>query len=613
MNRIFTGTALSLILGVFAMASAAPGDGVPWKPLFNGTNLDGWIQRNGKALYEVKDAAIVGTSRTGTPNSFLCTEKSYGDFVLELELKVDAGLNSGVQIRSQSFHDYRNWRVHGYQVEIDPSDRAWSGGIYDEARRGWLNSLEENPAARKAFKVGAWNTYRVEAIGDSIKTWVNGVPAADLVDSLTLSGFIALQVHSTRSPEPKQVMWRNLRIKDLGRHRWKPLFDCATLAGWKAMPGGTWEVADGMIIGTSPQTERRHGLLLSEQRFGDFTVRLSFKALKGNSGFYFRSDRVDGAVGVHGFQAEIDAVNDVGGLYETGGRAWVVKLTTEEVKKSFKPNEWNDMTVSAHGRRIVVHVNGRKTAELKDDPGRLAGHLALQLHGGQEMDVRFRDIELLVPERASDAVMLFNGKDLSNWIAKADGSQTSKWTVGVPAIAPDNPKLLVSKPGTDTAMINLAREHRDSLDLYSKDRFGDVRLELELMVPQGSNSGIYVMGEYEVQVLDSFGKPKEKLGPGDMGAIYGGFKPPICASKAPGAWQKYVIEWRAPRFDPAGKKVVNARFVRVELNGHVLHRDLEMPGKTPGGVTGKEAPTGPLMFQGNHGPVAYRTIKVYPR
>ncbi|MCP4378458.1 MAG: DUF1080 domain-containing protein, partial [bacterium] len=149
--------------------------------LFDGKTLDGWKQLGGKGKYEVKDGAIVGSSVPNTPNSFLCTKKSYGDFVLEYEFKVDPSLNSGVQIRSNSIKSYRSGRVHGYQVEIDPSKRAWSAGIYEESRRGWLNNLRDNEPARKAFKQGQWNRIRVEAIGDSIKTWINGVAAADLV------------------------------------------------------------------------------------------------------------------------------------------------------------------------------------------------------------------------------------------------------------------------------------------------------------------------------------------------------------------------------------------------------------------------------------------------
>jgi hypothetical protein len=160
----------------------------------------------------------------------LCTEQEYGDFVLELEFLVDRELNSGVQIRSQCFDEERMisvpgangpqtlqipaGRVHGYQVEIDPSDRAFTGGIYDEGRRGWLFNLEGRDAARRAFRQGDWNRLRVVAAGPSLKTWLNDVPAADLYDELTPRGFIALQVHGVRDrAEPLYVRWRNIRLQ----------------------------------------------------------------------------------------------------------------------------------------------------------------------------------------------------------------------------------------------------------------------------------------------------------------------------------------------------------------------------------------------------------------
>ncbi len=156
-----------------------------WQELFNGKDLNGWKQLNGKARYEVKNGAIVGTTVFGEPNSFLVTEKDYGDFVLELEFKVDSTMNSGIQFRSLSTPDYMKGRVHGYQFEIDPSKRAWTGGIYDEARRDWLYQLDLNPAAQPAFKQGEWNKAKIECIGTSIRTWVNGVPAAHLIDDVT--------------------------------------------------------------------------------------------------------------------------------------------------------------------------------------------------------------------------------------------------------------------------------------------------------------------------------------------------------------------------------------------------------------------------------------------
>lgn len=217
--------ALALALWL-ARPAAAQEEG--FKPLFDGKSLEGWKQHGGKAKYTIENAEIVGRSVPNTPNSFLCTEKEYGDFILEVEFKVDPALNSGIQIRSQVFDAAKEIdvegkkrnvpadRVHGYQVEIDPTDRAFSGGIYDEARRGrFLADLKDNEAARKAFKQNEWNKFRIECKGDSIKTWINGVPAVDLQDSMTPKGLIALQVHGVRTDEPLEVRWRNIKIKEL--------------------------------------------------------------------------------------------------------------------------------------------------------------------------------------------------------------------------------------------------------------------------------------------------------------------------------------------------------------------------------------------------------------
>ncbi len=201
----------------------------------------------------------------------------------------------------------------------------------------------------------------------------------------------------------------------------------------------------------------------------------------------------------------------------------------------------------------------------------------------------------------------FNGKDLSGWEIK--NKAAAKWTVGEAKVSATDPKLLDVKPG-EGALVNVVAGHNQSHDIYSTAKYGDMRLELEVMVPKGSNSGIYVMGEYEVQVFDSHGK--KDMTPGDMGAIYSAAVPKVNASKAPGEWQKYIITFRAPKFDDKGNKTKNAVFEKVELNGTLLHENVEMKGPTPGGLTGKEAPTGPVMFQGDHGAVAYRNIKVTP-
>ncbi len=205
-----------------------------WMDLFDGKTLNGWSVHSGSAKYRVEDGAIVGTAVKGSPNTFLCTNKEYGDFILEFEVKCNPRLNSGVQIRSQIAKDPMFFvfrrpdgrprqrvippdRVYGYQVEIASAETGTSGGIYDEARRGFfLADLTDSPAAGKAFKDDWWNKYRIECKGSSIKTSVNGVPCANLRDSMDTKGIIGLQVHGLgRNFFPYHVRWRNLRIRDL--------------------------------------------------------------------------------------------------------------------------------------------------------------------------------------------------------------------------------------------------------------------------------------------------------------------------------------------------------------------------------------------------------------
>jgi hypothetical protein len=224
--RILIGV-VSLLWATLEVIAEEPSNS-DWIVLFNGKNLDGWIQRGGTAKFHVEDGQIVGTSAPGNASTFLCTKRDYSDFVLELEFKIHEKLNSGVQIRSQCFDEPKvielggkkvnipAGRVHGYQVEIDPSPRAWTAGIYDAGRRGWLYDLKKNEPARKAFKANDWNKLRIQCKGDSIKTWLNGVLAADLKDSVTSSGFVGLQVHGvSANTEPMEVRFRDLRLKEL--------------------------------------------------------------------------------------------------------------------------------------------------------------------------------------------------------------------------------------------------------------------------------------------------------------------------------------------------------------------------------------------------------------
>jgi 3-keto-disaccharide hydrolase len=208
----------------------------------------------------------------------------------------------------------------------------------------------------------------------------------------------------------------------------------------------------------------------------------------------------------------------------------------------------------------------------------------------------------------SKPIQPFNGKDLTGWHLK--DSKKSKWAVGASSVSDENSKTIGLKKSSGSDLINFTTG--GGTDIFTEQKFGDIHLELEFMVPKGSNSGVYLMGEYEVQILDSYGKPDDKLTQGDLGALYSAAAPKKNAAKKPGEWQKFVIDFQAPKFE-GGKKVANAKFIKVVLNDVVLHENVEMKQHTPGGLTGKEAPEGPLMFQGDHGPVAFRNITITPR
>jgi hypothetical protein len=219
-------------------------------------------------------------------------------------------------------------------------------------------------------------------------------------------------------------------------------------------------------------------------------------------------------------------------------------------------------------------------------------------------------------EEKGKTVVPFNGTDLKGW--KLRNEKNSHWVVGFASLDEKEPRQLVArvlKPGQDggpraTEMINDLKKGEHGTDIYTEEKFGDCRVELELMIPKGSNSGIYLMGEYEVQVLDSYGK--DKVGPGDMGGIYNTAAPKKNACKKPGEWQKFVIDFQAPRFTD-GKKTDNAKFLKVTLNDEVIHENVEAPKPTGSELSSKEVETGPLMIQGDHGPVAVRNLKITPK
>jgi hypothetical protein len=217
---------------------------------------------------------------------------------------------------------------------------------------------------------------------------------------------------------------------------------------------------------------------------------------------------------------------------------------------------------------------------------------------------------------AADGDPIFNGKDLSGWkLRSRDEKMKDSWQV-FSAVHFDKaqPNLLtgITSDSKDAGVLLRPKVSHRGSDIYSEQEFGDIELTLDFMVPKGSNSGVYLMGRYEVQVLDSFGKPDNRLGQGDVGAIYSAAKPSTNAARPPGEWQTFHIVFQAPRFDASGKKTANAKFLSVKLNGREIQKDVEVKGPTGGHLYNDEKPKGPLMFQGDHGIVAFRNVRIKP-
>ncbi len=396
---------LLTILSVFTLTLSVYGQKEKWISLFDGKTLNGWNQKNGKALYAVEKGEIVGTTVAKTSNSFLCTNVEYGDFIFEVELKVENAMNSGIQFRSLSKSDYQDGRVHGYQMEVDPTDRAWSGGIYDEARRDWLYIPNFNPEGKKAFKMGDWNQYRIEAIGSTIRTWINGVPTAHLVDDMTAKGFIALQVHAIYGSmkEGMKIRWKNIRIQtenlkasapdtcpvinllqnNLSEQEkaqgWQLLFNGKDFTGWRAvngtkMPEKRWAVADGcMQVSPSDGSETGNDIVTTEQ-YSAFELAFDFKLSEGaNSGVkYFVNEAFDSG-GKSGIGLEFQVLDDekhpdakmgsvgnrtLGSLYD------LIPSYKQDKRFQKKIGEWNYGRVVVYPNNIVQHwLNGFKVLE----------------------------------------------------------------------------------------------------------------------------------------------------------------------------------------------------------------------------------------------------------
>ncbi|MEL1240333.1 3-keto-disaccharide hydrolase [Flavobacterium flavipallidum] len=375
-----------------------------WEMLFNGKDFKGWSKIGGKAEYVIKDGAIIGISKAGTPNTFLATNKKYGDFILELEYKVEEGLNSGIQFRSQSRKEYKDGRVHGYQFEIDPSSRAWSGGIYDEARRGWIYPMEKNPQAKVAYKPSQWNHVRIEAIGTSVRTWLNGILCASILDNLpeASNGFIALQVHEIYKAEDegKTVQWKDIKICTTHlesvktpaeetvyqancidntispmeeKQGWKLLWDGKTTAGWRAakgttFPSGGWAIENGMlkVLNAAGAESANGGDIVTIKKYKNFELTVDFKITDGaNSGIkYFVDTNINKGEGSSiGCEFQIlddkkhpDAKMGVNGNRTLGS---LYDLITASSDKFFRKSDFNTARIVVNGSKVTHYLNDK--------------------------------------------------------------------------------------------------------------------------------------------------------------------------------------------------------------------------------------------------------------
>ncbi|MEW6653777.1 MAG: DUF1080 domain-containing protein [Bacteroidota bacterium] len=425
-----------------------------WKKIFNEKDLSNWEQLNGQAKFSVQDGIIIGETVLNTPNSFIAAKEKYSDFILELEFKCEPGMNSGVQIRSASIPTYKNGKVHGYQVEIDASKRAWTGGIYDEGRRGWINTLDENPNARKAFKQIEWNKMRVEAIGNSIRTWINGIPCADVIDDMTKEGFIALQVHSignNKAEEGKTISWKNIRIitenvmkfatkpnykipqynlipNELSEREkkagWKLLWDGKTTQGWRSpksemFPSDGWTISNGVLktVKSNGAESRNGGDIITTRTYKNFELLVEFLVTEGsNSGIKYFVDpnlnKVAGsAIGCE-YQILDDEKHPDAKLGVKGNRtvASLYDLIPAANKRFNGAGEWNRARIIVRDNHVEHWLNGFKAVEYErgtqmwralvayskynvwQNFGELPeGHILLQEHGDE---VWFRSVKI---------------------------------------------------------------------------------------------------------------------------------------------------------------------------------------------------------------------------
>ncbi len=416
MRRCYVAAASLALLGASCLTAPAADVEEGFVPLLNGRDLTGWVVRGGSAQFRVEDGCIIGTCVPDTPgNTFLCTEDEFGDFILKLQFKFIEPGNSGVQFRSAARPAGEGERVYGYQYEMCPSGVP-NGRIYDEGRRGhkfgiiWLDAhtpQERLDAAKAGYREGDWNDVEIQCVGPSIKTWLNGKLVVDMFDGCSMKGFFGLQIHSGKSGT---VAWRNIRVKDLGESKWEPFFVKGEDGKYKladarfVLPEGWSFSEDGVLRCVHSKSERRDSLVISDRNYDDFIVRVSYLMKGGNSGLYFRSEETEAPWVLRGFQNEIANGSKDSALWHTAGiidgktipgRGWVVTNDELVEKVRNKDGQWNTTATAAYGDRLVQILNGFCTSDIIDEASEKTGKVGLQVHGGADSEMFFKDFEIM--------------------------------------------------------------------------------------------------------------------------------------------------------------------------------------------------------------------------
>lgn len=413
MRKMILNAVLLACLTAFCTTPACAGDVEEgFVPLFNGKDLTGWTVKGGSAKFTVQDGVIVGECVPNTPhNTFLCTEKEYGDFILKMEYKMDVPGNSGVQFRSHVRTDGDTQRVFGYQAEMDSHNRGWTGKIYDEGRRGHqhgITFLDKTPQetldkANATLDLSQWNTLEIQCIGPSLRTWVNGVAVTNMFDYYDLSGIFGLQVHAGKQGK---ILWRNIRIKDLGKTEWKSFFvkgDDGKLklvdARFVLPEEWSFDEEGGFLRGLHKRTQPKDGLVVTNDEYADFAAKVTYRIFGGNSALYFRAHEVNTSWLLRGFQNEIAGNNKDSALWHTAGdktpgRGWVAS-NDELVGKVRKTDDWNTIATIANGDRLIDMINGFTTFDIIDEKCEKTGKLGLQLHGNDDVEMWFKDFQVI--------------------------------------------------------------------------------------------------------------------------------------------------------------------------------------------------------------------------